>query len=247
MSDSIMDNQEITTEILNDIAIDLGATSFNGFGEEKFGADELNSITSALVHGGILNSGNKCIPSISSGNVIISDGIIVFASGVKKKITEAVSVPLEAKTYIYALNDTVTNTCSIIVSATEPTSGDYIMVAEVDSNKVLTDKRRMATSKVVFATTPGAIQSETKRIDFNGGQHLSYVFNMGTDLFTYVLLPTGYNGNHYIDVSGGAESPPINISNYGTLTFKKEGASVVVKTAFNGSGGHSHELSFMVI
>ena len=247
MSETILDNQEVTAEVLNDIAIDLGATSFNGFGNEKFGTNALNEITSALVSKGILNSDNKCMPVLGANTVTINTGTIVFDTGAKKKISEPVSVNLEPNTYIYALNDTVTNTCSIIVSSTEPTSGDYVMLAAIDVDCNLTDKRSMATAKIAFSSAPGAIEVAAQTVEFKGGQHLSYTFDVGTEAFTYVLFPSNYNGNHYVDVSSGNEVGKIYVDSNASVSFTKQGPSVVVTTAFNGSGGFSRELSFMVI
>ena len=94
MADGIYYNAEVTSDDLNDLARDLGNTSFNGFGEEKFGADELNGITASLVSKGILTSESKCQPIISDGNVNIQPGTIVFQNGAKKAIKEVLSVPV---------------------------------------------------------------------------------------------------------------------------------------------------------
>lgn len=246
MSETILDNQEVTAEVLNDMAIDLGATSFNGFGNEKFGTNALNEITSALVSKGILNSDNKCMPVLGTNTVTINTGTIVFATGAKKKISEPISVNLEPNTYIYALNDTVTNTCSIVISSTEPTSGDYVMIAAIDVDGKLVDKRNIATAKVAFPTAPGAIKSETQQLTFKFKQHFTYTYEMGTESFSYVLCPTEA-GKLCIDVSSGNETANIVLRDYRYASFQKQGSSVVVTTTYNGSGGTALELSFMVI
>lgn len=158
MSDSVLYNQEVTAEILNDIAIDLGNTSFNGFGEEKFGADALNDITASLVTKGVLMSGNQCKPIVSGENVCIQTGTIVFENGAKKKITEVINVPLQNGIYIYALNDVAAGTCEIISSGNDPATDtavsgqDYIEIAEIDADGSLTDKRTFSSAKVVIPT-----------------------------------------------------------------------------------------------
>ena len=51
---TILDNQEVTADILNGIAKDLGATTFDKFKDGvTFGADDLNEITAALVTPGL--------------------------------------------------------------------------------------------------------------------------------------------------------------------------------------------------
>lgn len=153
MSDSFLYNQEVTTEMLNDIAVDLGYTSFNGFDDEtKFGASELNGITASLVSEGILINGDNCRPIVSDNKVIIQTGIIVFGNGAKKKITEVVSIDLVADSYVYAANRTTAGKCEIVVSQTDPatTEDDYVLLAQIDSGKNLIDKREIATSKVAL-------------------------------------------------------------------------------------------------
>lgn len=150
--DSILDNQEVTAQTLNDIAVDLGHTSFNGFGENKFGAYELNGITGALVSAGILSSDNKCRPYISDNKVHISTGTIVFANGSKKKITEEIELDLIASTYIYALNNTAHNKCEIVVSEVVPIDGDFVSLAEISANRTLNDRRMIAKAKVELPT-----------------------------------------------------------------------------------------------
>ncbi len=170
--DTILDNQEVNAQTLNDIAIDLGHTSFNGFGENKFGADELNGITSALVSSGILSSDNKCKPYISGGKVYISTGTMVFANGAKKKISEVpVEVDLIANSYIYALNDTAHNVCKIIVSEEAPADGDFVNLCEIAADGTLIDKRMIAKAKVELPTEGNSyIYKET----ISGGTFDSY-------------------------------------------------------------------------
>ena len=163
MTDSILYNQEVTAEILNDIAIDLGNTSFSGFGEEKFGADALNDITKSLVTKGILQSESRCRPIKSDGYINIQPGVIVFENGAKKKITEVISVPCEAGTYIYAQNDITAGRCEIKVSETAPVTGDFVMLATVDSEGKMLDIREFSNAKVEIPTaTPTKITYHVK-------------------------------------------------------------------------------------
>lgn len=148
MSDGIYYNQEVTADTLNEIAVDLGATSFNGFGVNKFGADELNKITAELVGRGVLLSGDMCRPTIMGEELYISKGIIVFSNGAKKTLTEAVKVPLTANTCIYALNDVAAGVCSIVTATDFPSAGDYVKLAAVDSLLNVTDEREISKAKV---------------------------------------------------------------------------------------------------
>lgn len=156
----ILDNQEVTTQTLNNIAIDLGATTFSAFSGEKFGVDKLNDITKALVGKGITQGANKCEPYISGGDLYINTGTIIFLSGAKMRITSPLKVEIQNGTYIYALNSTDTNMAEIVVSETAPTTGDYVKLAAVDASGGLTDLREWAQSNVLLASN----QSVTKTI-----------------------------------------------------------------------------------
>ena len=151
MTDSILDNQEVTAEILNNISIDLGNDDLTFTSTEKFGADKLNKITGDLVGSGILsggsNQGNNCKIYISDGKIYIKSGIMVFADGKKKTIENDTEISELQDCAVYALNNTSLNTIQIIAGTSYPSSGDFVKLATVSGGKV-TDDRCIAVSKV---------------------------------------------------------------------------------------------------
>ena len=154
MADSILYNQEVTADMLNSIAIDLGSTSFNGFGTtEKFGANELNKITSDLVSSGILLTGNMCRVIKSEDNIILQDGIIVFNDGAKKKIEDqmvivGVSDLGDSGAVVYALNNMSAGTCTIEIAESYPTEGDFVKLCTISADGTLQDNRNIARAKI---------------------------------------------------------------------------------------------------
>ena len=159
---SIMDNQALTADILNDIVIDLGVTNFSTFtGLNQFGADELNEITKALVTNGILYYGNQCAPSwnASEQTLTINTGVMVFNSGQKKKIKDdPVTISnISPGSYIYAHNNIANNTCEIIASYSLPTdtNADYLEIAYIDSNNRMTDRRSFAKTNMPYNNQTG--------------------------------------------------------------------------------------------
>lgn len=154
MAEGVYYNQEVTAEMLNGMAADLGHTSFNGFSNDvKFGADELNKITGDLVGAGVLISGNMCrVIKDDSGNIILQTGIIVFANGAKMEITSPVTIDADAGTVIYALNDTLQGKCTIEVAQSYPTEGDFVKLCTVGTNKTLNDDRTIAKAKMDLYT-----------------------------------------------------------------------------------------------
>ena len=158
--DSILDNQEVTADVLNAISadlgrsVDLGGDDLKFSATEKFGADKLNSITGDITGAGVLLSGNGCNVIVSGDKIYVQDGIIVFNSGAKKTITANVEIgnTSQTKQYIYAYNNTAANMIQLVASEEAPSVGDYVMLAEVTGNTVV-DKRTVSFSKVGKGTT----------------------------------------------------------------------------------------------
>ncbi len=150
MSEVYLDNQEVTTEELNNIAIDLGIPEFNGFGESKFGVDLLNRITADLSGKGVLNILEKCKPILTDNTLSIAPGVIVFESGAKLRLEDYVSVAVEdvtTKSYVYAVHSSARNTVTLNIETAELTSGDYVLLCEIE-NGTMTDKRLFARSRL---------------------------------------------------------------------------------------------------
>ena len=199
--DNFPDNQAVTVDMLNDIAVDLGAAGFAAFGENKFGVDELNGITQALVTEGILQTGNGCKAVKSGESINIQDGIIVFESGAKKKIEEAVTLEMMNNAYIYALNNEAQNQIQLIVSQTQPTEGDYVMIAQTDADGKLIDKRKFAVGKYAPAEVNFKVE-KTVQVNLTTSAPEQYV-ECGFGGFTYFLY-TDYQGVlRWVDVSDG--------------------------------------------
>lgn len=174
MSEVYIDNQEVTTDELNNTAVDLGLPEFNGFGESKFGVDLLNKITADLSGAGVLNVKDKCTPVLNGNILSISTGVIVFESGAKIRLEEPASITLDdsaEKTYIYAVNDTVRNIAVLRAEKEELTSGDFVLLCEAE-NGILQDKRLFAKSKL---SAGGSTQVQTEKMSGSGLEYLNTV------------------------------------------------------------------------
>lgn len=171
MSDEFLDNQIVTAADMNNIAIDLGYSDYSHFPETppQSAVSALNQITSDLVSKGVLILGNKCNVTASGGTAYVDTGVIVFDSGAKKRIEAVQSLSLTAGSinYIYAINDTVNNTIELVCSTEEPSTGDFVMLAEVSENGKVTNKCNYSSAKVNVPTK-------------NSYQKLSYSFYVKT-------------------------------------------------------------------
>ena len=196
----ILDNQEVTADILNGIATDLGAPDFNRFSDgTKFGADELNAITAALVTKGVINNGNSdaCKVSIANGKISVATGTIVFDTGAKMKITEPQLLEMipDAKSYVVAANDILNNRILLYNAESLPEdTSDYVILAEVSESGELIDVRGWSTAKVdglegpvyehfqetvecIFAKDYAESLSKTVNLT-RSGYHVMYITNV---------------------------------------------------------------------
>lgn len=249
----ILDNQEVTSDTLNNIAVDLGSTDFSAFDSSPFGVDKLNQITADLVTAGVLMSGNKCNMTASDGEVYIDTGVIVFNSGAKIRITEVQTVDLIANTYIYALNNTVSNTAEIVVSDTEPVDGDFVMLAAVDGDGALTDKRGFAMSKTlpIYVTDEEGNEVEATVLPTPQNYYVEKTVTLNFDSINFAeacAIDIGWSGWNYVFLKGmssdkyfspvpGTISPGYN--SLFAIKVEKDGNTAKLSTRTNSSTGTS--------
>ena len=195
MTTTFEDNTEVTLADLNRIAIDLGDTDFSAFSTEKFGVDKLNQITADLVSSGVLRTSGKigmgCEVLTLGSKAYVDSGVIVFSSGAKMRITDPVEIALVSGTYIYALNDPTTGKASLEVSEAVP-SGDYVLLAEVDADGVIADRRNACVAKVsLTADTPNTYKTVTVTLKNVTKDNRVFTFDMGTNAYRYICLLGG--------------------------------------------------------
>lgn len=156
MADTFLYNQTVTADDLNSIAIDLGVADYSHFPETppQSAVSALNQITADLVSKGVLFSLNKCNVTVSNNVATVNTGIIVFDSGAKKRITTAQTINLlsNSANYIYALNDEINNKISLVTSTAFPTSGDFVKLAIVSADGVVSQAQEWCSSVIDFPT-----------------------------------------------------------------------------------------------
>lgn len=152
MADTFLDNQTVTADDLNSIAIDLGVADYSRFPETppQSAVSALNQITSDIVGKGVLSILNKCNVTVSENVATINTGVIVFENGAKKRITTARNIDLISgvDNYIYALNDIANNTIKLVISKVLPTTGDFVNIAKITADKTVVPMRDWSKSKV---------------------------------------------------------------------------------------------------
>ena len=248
-SETFLDDQVVTAQDLNNIAVDLGYADYSHFPETppQSAVSALNQITKDLVTDGILQTGNNCAVSLSSGKARIDTGVIVFDSGAKKRIEEAVLIDLMSSgtSCIYALNDTVNNAIKIVCAAEFQTSGDFIKLAKIE-NSTVTDMRQFATAKVAFAT-PAVTQSIGDVELPSNVSSQDYVLiatkTIASESFTYLLCEQKYGGRSYYE-NGYHKFDENGEIYFSTAKIKRNGKIIEF---YHKGGGYNTDLKNIVL
>lgn len=267
-------NEEVTAEVINNVSVDLGSTEFSYFQDGvPYAVNELNQITADLVSPGVLRTGANgalgCKGIISDDMVYVQAGVIVFESGAKIRITEPVAVDMIPGTLIYAVYDSTTGKASLEVSETTP-SGDYVLLAEVDAEGVIADRRSACVAKVhLTADTPNTYTETSVKLEdvsYSNGSYTNnkIVADMGTNAYSYIRLVGGTR------INAAGETYNINPANKNPLLSKEgvknsmtvyiDGKDYIVSVTRNwqyqeveviGNAGHratgTFNLNFMVM
>ena len=221
MAASAFDNQDITADILNGMAVDLGKTRFSDFVNSKeYAVDELNDITAALVGKGILTLDNMCKPAMAAIRVNIATGAIVFGNGVKIRIKNAVSIeiPGTQEYFVYAYCDFGSGKAYIVVSLTEPADDEYtVMLCEIKNFQITKDRRAFSQAKVLLPSEAQNISTfiefTTPRITEVGKHPFNISVPFSTSNFRYLCL-------HFKDLELGHTSGPTGLIWYDRVENK---------------------------
>lgn len=192
MSDTFLYNEEVTAEDLNNISIDLGKADFSFFeNDNPTAVSELNNITGDLVSAGVLLTDNRCRVDVVGDKITVDTGIIVFANGAKKRITETQTLtPLaDVKSYVYALNDVLNNRITLNVAEAYPTEGDFVALGTVTNGLVESTICSISTAKVKLNTS-NEFQVINEDIYFNceGINFVKYASISGVEIDGYNFI-----------------------------------------------------------
>lgn len=242
MADTFLNDQVVTAEDLNHIAVDLGAADYSQFPETppQSAVSALNQITADLATAGILQIGNKCAVSISGNTITVQSGVCVFDSGAKKRIEDTLTIDFMSgvTNYVYFLNDELNNQIRLMNAQSEPATGDFVMLAQIAADKTVTDRRRFSLSKVGSGVSlwtildnifPSLSTDSYKSYD-TGKPNFTIVIPHDDTVFAGSTSAIGYPG--FVDLSDGEEHGiyirPANGA-AGTIYYKKEGSVLLVR------------------
>lgn len=129
-----------------------------------YGADDINAIRASILTKGVVEeSQSSCKVTATDTGVKINKGQAIFEDGCKIEVDDEgvyVGVTSGEKNYIYFYNNILAGFCEVKAEVTKP-SGDYILLAEVDEEGNIWDKREFAQLKTADAERYAASFSGT--------------------------------------------------------------------------------------
>lgn len=130
------------------------AYSYDFKDDVVYGADDINAIRASILTKGVIEeSQTSCIVTATDDGVIINKGQAIFEDGCRIEVDEEgakVQVTAGVRNYVYFYNNILGGLCEVKSDVTVP-SGDYILLAEVDEEGNIWDKREFAQLKTADA------------------------------------------------------------------------------------------------
>lgn len=160
---TFFDNQLIGVDHLNEITERLVSGGISAvYSGVDFNVSDINDTNKAILTGGVVpeNDLNLKVTTIDSGRYLINPGLCFFNNGTTMEVLsggEEISVLLGTKRYVYLVSDANKMSCYVEVLENEKQSGEFILLAIINTDGTITDKRTYARGKVpgFYASSDG--------------------------------------------------------------------------------------------
>lgn len=214
-------NGIVSADDLNGVGANLQTTTATTFEDNiETSTDDLNMITKNLTTKGVNRGiGYACEVAVntSAKTILIKSGVVYFGCGVSITVDSAgitLSYTAGQKNYVYFYCNSPRTIAGAKCSTTAPAAGaDYVMLAEISSTGVLSDKREWAQMRNAsllpnlysynntFTVDIPKNSSVSKTIDLGGDYKKIYMYRTdnSTDVcfYMYMDFTEGYVGGFY--------------------------------------------------
>ncbi len=202
---SFVDNEIYGTDDINDITKCLTGAGVAPFiAKESYSVSDLNALTAEVAASGVSLDGCKCTaenPGTIEMTVTVGAGIVFFDSGVRLMVdADGYSLPVtpNAKGFVFAYFSPTLQKADIIFDTELPLVGEYVLLAELEADGNLRDKREFARSKIATLGSNAVVKRsfvamENKLVEINGKRFYTAAYVPDVDLsrFNYALLIRG--------------------------------------------------------
>ena len=153
------------------------------------------------------------VSKVSDEEILINPGMAFFDDGAVIEIEaggQTLSYVSGVKNYVYLKNELNDKNICYPYCGIDAPSGDCVLLAEIDENGVISDKRTYARGKLPgYQSVSGEIMVIDERIThtptgtgFSSTTSGSYTFDIGNNSYEYILAITPDYGDYGYDVLG---------------------------------------------
>ena len=237
-----LDNESYSADDVNNAFSHLTTQGVSLFSDTGSVISDINAALAALTSGGVdIYNTESCMVykagelyMVKKGVCFLHDGafVVVDDDGYTLKITEGVL------NYVYALHDPLKNECGIFVS-TYSVPENAVLLAEIDAEGKITDKRVFSQAKIAVPTV-NITESKKLSLSYPSGTGSGYTYNeeafdVGFGGFNYVRAL--YDDELYFVYIGDNEKREFIETSGGNSWIRKEGNSLVITTGTWGNYG----------
>lgn len=160
---TFFDNQTVGVDHLNEITKRLVSGGISAvYSGVDFNVTDINDTNAAILTGGVVpeTDYNLKVTAIGNGKYLINQGLCFFNNGTTMEILsggEEIVVPQGVKRYIYLVSDRNKMACYVEILENEKQTGEFILLAVINADGTITDKRTYARGKIpgFYASTHG--------------------------------------------------------------------------------------------
>lgn len=155
ISYTFVDGKTYGTDDINAIAGRLTGAGIAPFpSKDLYNTSDLNLLTASLASEGASLDGCRCVlygVGTADMRVVVEPGIVFFLSGLTLEVDEKkymVPITPNVSGYVFAHYNKSLQVSDIVFAQALPTSGEYVLLAEIKQNGEITDRRVFARSKI---------------------------------------------------------------------------------------------------
>ena len=160
---TFFDNQTIGVDQLNEITSRLVTGGISAvYSGADFNVSDINNSNMAVLTGGVVPGSdlNLKVTLISGGSYLINPGVCFFSDGTVMEVLqggETLSIPAGEKRYVYLTSDKNMMKCYAEVLSAPKQNGVFVLLAEVNADGSVADKRTYARGKIpgFYASSEG--------------------------------------------------------------------------------------------
>ena len=208
---TFFDNQLVGVDHLNEITKRLvsgGVSAVYSGGD--FNVTDINDTNAAILTGGVVpeTDYNLKVTAIGNGKYLINQGLCFFNNGTTMEILsggEEIVVPQWVTSYIYLVSDSNKMACYVEVLQSEKQTGEFILLAVINVDGTVVDKRTYAKGKVpgFYASSESMQVNITQK--YEGEKNIEISVGMGNFKHLCIRAESGafHNGSGYNINYGG--------------------------------------------